>query len=281
MKAVREYIPFPRESSIHYEDVPRRGLDCDYHFHSEYEITYIARGRGQRLIGDHLGEFGPGDFVFIGAGLPHLYRNWENEDYYVKVIQFLPDCFGKGFFDLPECREIKRLLARSASGLEFAAKPKARAVELFLSIFEEQIPFRRLRAMLELLDVMAQKSASRQLASNCFDPSKTRHHIERMNRVLDYVRNHWNEDIRLADASKIAGMQSEAFSRFFRKKMGRTFQQYLIQWRLGQAASRLLDADASVSQIAFDCGFNNLSNFNRLFRVRYGKAPRQYRRELS
>ncbi len=281
MKPVLEKVKWGADVSFGVFEFRGQVFDCPYHFHPEIEITHVFAGTGQRLVGDSLEEFGSGDLVMHGAGLPHMYRNWDYSGAGSRYVQFLPDALGAGFFALPECRAIADLLKRAERGLRFS---EAVAEEGRLRLARLPVAGsgpRRLTALIELLELLATDGQARELASVGFAGTGRSRDTARLKRVLNYIDAHWDEPIRLADAAREAGMHPHALSRFFRQKLRKTFQEYVIEVRLGRVARGLLETGRPVSEIAFASGFNNLANFNRLFRARHGQSPREYRRRIG
>jgi AraC-like DNA-binding protein len=256
-------------------------FECPYHFHPELEITWILSSEGQRMAGDSWSNFAAGDLDFFGSGLPHLYRNWNPGNAHSRYIQFREDVFGRDLWGMPECSRIRRLMAEAGRGLCFRGKAARESQALMEKIYSARPGVLRIGLLLELLDRMARAGASRPLASEGYraEPVKERTG-KKMHELLHYVEDHWTEPMRLEDVAHRVKMHPRSLSRFFRRQMGTTFQDYVVEVRLGRAARRLIEDEGRVSEIAYASGFNNLSNFNRLFARRYRCCPRDYRRRL-
>jgi AraC-like DNA-binding protein len=252
-------------------------FDCPYHFHPEIEITWILAGEGQRLVGDRLQSFSPGDLVMHGEGLPHMYRNWAPGFAHSRYIQFRRDVFGRDFFQLAEFRSVDHLLNRASRGIAFSSGTARHAQQMLGSVFSRSPGPGRIAVFLELLAVLAADSGGKPLAGIDYngDPATS----ETARRILNYIEETWAGSVCLSEAARAAGLHPRSLSRFFRRRMGKTFQQYVGELRLGRAARELIESDRRISEIAFACGFNNLSNFNRLFLRRYGRNPGTYRHE--
>ena len=256
-------------------------FECPYHFHPELEITWILSSDGQRMAGDSWSNFAAGDLDFYGSGLPHLYRNWNPGHAHSRYIQFREDVFGRDLWTMPECSRIRKWMTEAGRGVSFHGRAAREAQALMEKIYSVRPGVLRIGMLLELLDRMARAGTGRPLASEGYraEPVKERTG-KKMYELLHYVEDHWTEPLRLEEAARRVMMHPRSLSRFFRREMGITFQDYVVEVRLGRAARRLIEDENRISEIAFACGFNNLSNFNRLFARRYRCCPRDYRRRL-
>lgn len=256
-------------------------FECPHHFHPEIEVTHIVSSRGERLVGDRFDTFAPGDLAMYGPGLPHYYKSWKSERAHSRVIQFLETALGPGFFDLNECRPIRQLIQESSRGLRFSEPIREKASSLLGRFFQPTSGALRISLLIELLDVLSSDKQREPIASHDFIAPKSTKQATRLEHVLNYIDRHWQENIRLSEIAKVAGLHPQSLSRYFRRHLGMTCQDYLIELRLSRAARELLEENRSISEVAFECGFNNLANFNRLFLARYSMAPRDYRRRQS
>ena len=145
------------------------------------------------------------------------------------------------------------------------------------TIYAESPGPNRIAAFVRCLAYLAEDADVQQLASTAALPGQNPEHVARLSRLLDYLGRHWQEPVSLASAAEVAGIHPQSLSRFMKQKLGSNFQNYMVRLRLGHAARHLLDTSMPIADIAFRCGFNNLANFNRHFRRRYGQSPRAYR----
>lgn len=262
-------------------DLP--AFDSPWHFHPEIELTLVLSGTGRRFVGDHIAPYGPGDLVLLGPQLPHFWHSETESDGQVQrskslVVQFLPDFLGVGFFDLPELDAMHHLFATASRGLRFSGKSRKRAATL-LERMATRSPQGQLLDLLETLDVLSRSPDAEVLASDGFAPALDMRTEERINRCQSYVFEHLSEPIQLEDVASHMGMSPSAFSRYFKKVMGKTFSRFVNELRVGRACRLLLETDQPIAAVAFDCGFNNLSNFNRRFRELQGVNPRAFRNQ--
>ncbi len=281
MKAILEQIVSPDNASFVFFDSSSPRFRCPYHYHPELELTLIRSGRGHRLVGDDLAAFEPGDLVLLGANLPHTYFHSPDFDEGLEgarslVVQFLPDLGGGLFSSAPECAGILRLFQRCARGLVPGKTARAKVLPRLLE-FEEASPLRRMTLLLEVLDLLARDRQARPLASAGFRPEFNRHQARRLERACEWITCHFREPVTLAQAARQAHLTPSAFSRFFRRATNRTFVHFLNELRVGHACRLLLDTDQPIATIAYESGFENLSNFNRRFRDLKHLTPREFR----
>lgn len=280
MRALFEAVPKSAGVSFGVFRFSGRAFKAPYHYHPEIEITLVLSGRGDLVVGDFLGHFQPGDMIIQGANLPHSYRSRPAGTAASCYAQFRHDAFGAGFWDRSEFRRIRGLLRRAEYGLRLSPKT-ARDLGPQLEALFDARGVERVTGLLELLDAAARDSAAQPLASaghTLARPSRTSAKIERILTAIDLS---WSEPLRLGDLARAVKMHPQSLSRFCRRQLRRSFREILGEKRLGEAARRLLESDDGVAETAFACGFNNLSNFNRLFRRTYGLSPTNYRRRAT
>jgi len=259
---------------------PRFGFT--WHVHPEIELTLIVRSRGRRFVGDSIEPYEEGDLVLLGPNLPHT---WDSDPrrkgpHEAVFCQFSESFLGPDFLRAPEMAAARRLLARSAQGLRFSGRTQ-KAVARRMDGMERLQGLARLAALLEVLHLLAGSRDVRPLSSREFAPSPRPADADRIDRVCRFLNERCTGRIRLAEAAAAAHLSVPAFSRFFRRRTGRTLVAYLNELRTGLACRELIETDRSISDIAFDSGFNNLSNFNRKFLELKGMNPREFRRQFQ
>jgi AraC-like DNA-binding protein len=274
------------------EDVPLSGVGSvavrefnlpafvhPWHRHPEVELTWIIEGEGLRHVGDSVEPFQAGDFCLVGANLPHAWLSAKNDGKVGRarslVVQIDPSRFGDVFWSLPEFARITRLLARAGRGLCFRKSLGERLAKKLAGV---QAPLPRLLAVLEILDELSRATGVRTLSLGAWTRDDRAKADPKLRRVLAHLGENAGEAISQAEVARRVGMSPAAFSRFFRRAVGKTFQSYLADLRLGVACRELIETDRRVSEIAYAAGFGNLSNFNRAFRRSRGIAPREFRR---
>lgn len=276
MKALRETISYPVHSSFKISRYTLPRFDMPYHYHSEYEMVYICRGKGVRYIGGSVQKFGEGDLVFLGPGLAHIWINQEDEDEVEGIVVQFPEKLLRPFTSLPEFREVKELLENSAYGLQIIGETKDKLVSLLKNSVSSN-GIRKINYLLEFLDLMTNKT-ERKIIDPWAQQEKDIHNDKRINDVQRLVRGFYNRNIGIPEAASLANMENSSFCRFFKQKTGKSFTKYLNETRVDRACSLLLENKLTISQLAFDCGFNNISNFYRQFGKITGKTPAEYKK---
>lgn len=255
-----------------------------WHFHPELELTHIVQSRGTRFVGDSIEEFEEGDLILIGSNLPHVWKNdtaYFQSNYSLRaesqVVQFLPDCFGKDFLNLKEMESIRRLFEKSKRGLRITGKTKEKVQKLMPQLLENTNGVQRIGLFLTILDLIAESEEVVFLSSEGFLDSYHRFDTETINRVYEFTLSQFNRRILIEEAAAIANMSVANFCRYFKNRTQKTYVQFLTEVRIGYACRMLIENKKSVQQIAFDCGFHNISNFNRSFRLLKHQNPMAYR----
>ena len=252
-----------------------------WHVHPEIELTLIVRSRGRRFVGDSIEPYEEGDLVLLGPNLPHT---WDSDPrrkgpHEAVFCQFSASFLGPEFLRAPEMAGARRLLDRAAQGLRFTGRVQ-KAVARRMDGMERLQGLARLAALLEVLHLLAGSRDARPLSSREFAPPARRADADRIDRVCRFLNERCTGRISLAEAAAAAHLSVPAFSRFFRRRTGRTLVAYLNELRTGLASRELIESDRPISDLAFDSGFNNLSNFNRKFLQLKGMSPREFRRQF-
>ena len=254
-----------------------------WHYHPEYELVLVTESEGKRFIGDDISDFRPGNLAFIGPNLPHLYRN--DSRYYRRssklkaksiVVHFLESSLGADMLQLPELANVRRLLERSARGLNITGQTNQIVAENLTMLVSLQ-GLARWMKLVEILHVLSTSDEYQFISRHAIE-GRHENDNERLTKVIEIVMRSFQQEIRLDNISRQVKMTPTAFSRYFKKRTRKTFSEFVAQIRLGHA-SKLLQADQlSVSEICYASGFNNLSNFNRQFRELYKMSPMQFRK---
>ncbi|WP_221390054.1 AraC family transcriptional regulator [Dyadobacter sp. NIV53] len=258
-------------------------FDPNWHFHPHYQLFTVLEGTGKRLIGDSIHTFGPGDTVFLGPDIPHLWRSdsaYFNSDSSLYthgvVLYFQEDFLGKDLLDKPEMLPIRQLLIDSKRGISYKGALQEHVCAELIALKNIE-GFQSILRLLTLLDRLAHEEGGTPIASygyvNTYKISET----ERMQKVHNYVLQHFSQDIRLGDVASLAGMSEAAFCRYFKARSNKTFIDFVNEIRIGHACKLLLEDQWTIAQIAYDSGFDSLSNFNRNFKRYIGHTPRDYK----
>jgi AraC-like DNA-binding protein len=256
-----------------------------WHYHPEFELTLITDGKGQRMVGDGICEYGPGDLALLGPNLPHSYRSWPAESKSSKlqqaiVIQFREDCFGDQFFRLQEMRSILQMFQRSASGLAFGGTRAGEKMGSPLRRILSLSPARRIVTFLSILVELAAENGARTISTERVQPLCRVEEQKRIDQICSYLNRQYEDEIDFKNLAEAVHMSQESLCRFFRRATGRTMTTYINQLRVGAAAQLLTTSDMSVLDVGFKVGFGNYSNFNRQFKRIKGSTPLSFRHEF-
>jgi AraC-like DNA-binding protein len=275
-------ISNPANSSFNTIKMDGANFPTPWHYHPEIEIVYMVESTGKKYVGSSITDFYPGDLCMIGSYLPHYYKSDENyfrNDPNLRarsmVIHFNLDFVGNHFWEKPESYNIKNLLERAKRGLQFSKNVGNAIFPKMKTMFElDGMP--KLLKFLEILDELAKSKEIEYLST---DPIQIRNEVDsdRIKKVLEHVSENFQNPIKLDDVAQLANMSESAFSRYFKKRTRKTFSNFLTEIRIEYACKLLQNDKMSISQIAFDSGFYNLSNFNRQFKVIKKITPLAYR----
>ena len=281
LKFHREIPPLTKGDSFLVFDRVKDSFDFPIHYHPEYEINFILDGKGvKRIVGDHIEEIDDVELVLVG---PNLYHGWElhnckNKKVHEITIQFHNDLFSDSLLSRRIMMPIKDMFNRSNHGILFSKK-------IANELADRLIRISKLDGMdyfLEIISILHDMANSRnqRLLSTYTVDYDTFEDDDKMKLIYEYIQKNFSGKITLDDVSDIASMSPVSFNRFIKKRTGKTFVNYLNDIRVGYAARWLVEKDLSISEIAFKSGFNNIANFNRIFKSIKNSTPSQYREEF-
>ena len=282
---MREITPLSASDCFYLADRHKSSFDFPIHSHPEFELNFIAGAAGvRRTVGDHSETIGDYDLVLIAS--PNLEHVWEQGECQSKdireiTIQFTSDVLPEPLLSKSQFHSIRRMLDRARCGLAFSGLTIMKVFGKIDELTHQRRGFHAVLSFLELLYDLSLADDSRTLSSSSFARIKTSNESRRVNKVQQYIASHYAEDVRLETLADLAGMTPVAFSRFFHQRTGRSLSEYIIEIRLGIAARMLIDTTKMVAEICYDCGFNTLSNFNRLFRKHKGCTPTAFRENFN
>lgn len=258
-----------------------------YHHHPEYELVYIKKGSGVRIVGDNISEFKKNDLVFLGSYLPHVWRcdsSHSNADGRFTgkgyVIQFLEEFLGKSFLLLPENSGLSTFFSKTFRGCRFFGKTKDKLIAIITSM-QAMNPTERLYALFSILEVLATTDEYQFICSPAFYVTNETSKSDPIHDVVEFILKNFKKDIKLKDVLEIANMSNTQFFLAFKKTYRMPFKSYLLKLRIGYACRLLADPIRNVSQVAYESGFENLSNFNRHFKSINECTPTAYRKKLE
>ncbi len=258
------------------------GFDYPVHCHPEYELTLIMGISGVRLVGDSTEHFNEFDLVLLG---PYIYHKWTGDEYEngklkkyrVITIQFSMELFEGPMFQKQRFLRIRSMLENSIRGIHFQGNILHQAIKKILSLTKET-GFANILQFFELMDMLSGNADIRYLASEGFTPATLKWDSNRIQEAYHYIiKNFADPTLKLKDVADLINMSESAFSHFFKKHTNKSFTEFITDVRIGNTCKLLLSTDDSISQIAYQSGFNNIANFNRLFKKYRGCTPADYR----
>ena len=252
-----------------------------WHYHPELELVTVVKSKGTRFIGDSIKKFQPKDVVLIGKNLPHM---WLNDPEYFQddsnliaeaiSIHFKEDFLGDIFLQLPEMKSIAELFKRAAQGIVF--KNISKDLRKAIIDLNEETDFNKTHQFIGVLHELAMHKEFKLLATSGYVVSLKLEEPKLSNQVIAYIFKNFNHDIDLQTVAELVNMNPSAFSRSFKRVHRKTFSKYVNEIRIGYACKLLMENELNVAAIAYESGFNNLSNFNRQFKIIKKMAPSAY-----
>lgn len=282
---LQEITPLEEHDFMYVADRHKAGYDYPLHRHDLFELNFVENSAGcERIVGDSVETLGEYDLVLITS--PNLEHQWAqgkctSRDIHEITIQFKIDFLHADIFSTNPFRSIQQMFVRAQRGLAF---PLAAIMTIYPRVIKISSIKEGFYALIELFNILHELSKfddARELSSSSFAQVKPNAESARVARVKDYISAHYIEDIRLEQMSKLANMSPTAFSRYFKLRTGKTLAEYIVDVRLGHATRMLIDTKEPVSQICYTCGFNTLTNFNRLFKKRKGCSPTEFREKYA
>ncbi len=258
-------------------------LDFPLHYHEEFEINLIINAKdAKRIIGDHIGEINNIELVLVGPNLPHCWKTHlcKSKKIIEITIQFHKDLFDDKFLRRNQLFFIKDMFEKAYQGILFSTETTL-LVEKRISALGNQKGFFSVLELMSILNILSISKDIQLLSNATFSNVSKSYNSRRVEKVIDYLNQNFSKSITLANVANISNMTEVSFSRFFKTNTGISFIDNLLEIRLGQASRLLIDTNLPISEIAFKCGFNNISNFNRLFKKKKNCTPKSFREDYS
>ncbi|AVI64520.1 AraC family transcriptional regulator [Shewanella sp. WE21] len=300
MKPLCEKVIPDENSSWRYFRYEWDHMDLNWHYHPEYEICLTLNSYGMRYVGDHIARYGDYDLVIIGPDMPHGWQSEANLGVSTDEISNVKDGTSNArvqevvyVAQIPavwlhqivneqrELASLHSLLTHAKRGVLFSEETARKAHSVFIEM-ETANPFRRYILLLELLALLQQDSQQELLSSTLFTHgSKLDFTVKKLDKVIEHIYDNYTQALSAQDLAKLAHMSTNHFHRFFKKRTEKTLTEFINQLRIAKACKLLLSNQSPISTISDQCGFNNLSNFNRRFIQFKGVTPSRFRQCFS
>lgn len=280
-RVIHEIPPLMGKDSLYVADRRKKEFTYPIHNHDVYELNFIEHAAGvRRIVGDSNEIIGDYDLVLITS--PDLEHVWEqntcnSEDIREVTIQFYFDIGENSFLSRNPFLSMRKMMQEARKGLCFPLEAIMHVYNDIDTLSSIKDRFYAYTQFMTILYELSKCNNARTLATSSYAKVEVESDSRRVLKVKNYINKNYTEEIRLATLADIAGMSSSAFSRFFKLHTGRTLSEYIIDMRLGYASRMLVDTSKSIAEISYSCGFNNLSNFNRIFKKKKNCSPSEFR----
>lgn len=277
----KSLIPENKAFSIKRIDEPH--FDPTFHAHPEFQLSYVIKGEGNRIVGNSLQPFHANDMVFIGPNLPHVWKNHlsyfkkdSQLDTSVIVIYFHNNFFSEEIYGKAEFYKLKNFFNKSNLGIEIKGETRTIIGEMMFELLHTE-GLESIILLLKILDTLVISTTCSYI--NEFDEAINykEAETERIHKVYDFVIKNFDKQIRLEQVAEIANMTSTSFSRYFKTRLNKSFSDFLKEIRVNYACKLLKDDSISIEMISYECGYPSITNFNKQFKSVIGLQPRQYR----
>ncbi len=284
MKPVlRKSIPEVESSFVVRKDTGLR-MKNSWHYHSECELLYIKRSCGIWFIGDYKGHFESGDVILLGSGIAH---SFVHENRYITdgecgqgealVTLFLPEIFGESFLNLPESKEIKKLFELSKRGLKMKGLSRSNIGVIMEEILQAE-KGRKLINLLTILQLITETKEYEILATEGYLGKTEKLNNDKLNLIIEYTYYNYQKQITIEEIASVVNMTIHSFCRFFKEKTKKTYIQFLMEVRIGQACKLLIEDDMHFAEVGYTCGYNSVSHFNHQFKIIKNTSPLEFKR---
>lgn len=262
-------------------------LDTKWHYHSEYELALINYPYGKRIAGNSITLFEEEDLVFYGPNLPHAWMHEPSESnisdmgltHHAVVVHFTADCLGERFFSIPEMVGVQSILEKSKRGIVLNGASKAN-IKAWMNQLVDHSSARRVILLLQILEEIALTEEYQLLSSAGYWDNLNDNDAVRMSGIYEYIIQHFTEEIALEEIAARAHISPSAFCRYFKARTKKTLKEFVNDLRINHACQLLEENRLSITQICFEAGYNNISNFNRRFKEIKGITPQQYKTNI-
>lgn len=269
--------------------ISRPFFSTEFHFHTECQMSYIVKSSGQKIIGDCIENFDTGELTFLGSDIPHVWHNNEAAGFLPDhkenkarsvALFFNPDKLTALLSNFFATNKIQQVLQTAKRGMKFYGKTKEQLKELLFNTAEEE-GVAKLISLLQIIDILCTTNEYVLLASAGYVNTYQTKDNDRIDKVFKYLFVNFSNEIKLEDIATLACMNKQAFCRFFKARTQKTVVEFINEIRVAHAIKLMSKEDASISSIAYKCGYNSISNFNKFFKNVTGKTPSSYRKNMT
>ncbi len=277
---ITEITPLSEKDCFYLVDRQKDSFTYPLHKHDEMELNFIENCKGaRRIVGDSIETLQNYDLVLLGGGLEHAWEQHEcrMEGVHEITVQFSVDLFGRTLLEKNQMSSLRKLFQNAQNGIAFNLSAIMRLYDRIHEITRTQPGFYRVLKLFEILYELSLQDSYHLLTSSAFAHVENVTESRRVKKVEAFIDSHYRDEVRLQTLADLASMTPTAFSRFFKLRTGKSISDYIIDVRLGHASRMLADSTHSIVEICYDCGFNNVSNFNRIFKKKKGCTPSAFR----
>ncbi|MCY3997810.1 MAG: AraC family transcriptional regulator [Flavobacteriaceae bacterium] len=258
-------------------------FETPWHYHPEYELILIMNSKGTRYMGDNISNFDNRELVLVGPNLPHFWKEFEtdcpfSEESFACVIHFTESFLGDKIFNCPEATRIKRLLDNSRFGTAFTIDERSPLINKIIDLIEHK-EFNRILGLLNVLDNLSKIKNIKKLSSEGFVNFFNKKNAKKINVTIEYAMTNFRNKICLKEVSELIHMSKSSFCRFFKKSTGKTYFDFIREIRIGYACKLILENNLNITQVGYECGYENISHFSRQFKKTKGIVPLDYRKQ--
>jgi AraC-like DNA-binding protein len=283
-KLLREITPLTQSDCFTIFSRVKSAFDFPLHYHEEFELNFIQNAKcARRVVGDHIEDIDDLEMVLVGSNLQHAWFTHQCKSKEIReiTIQFHKDLFDEKFLRRNQLSFIRILLEKSLRGISFSRETTQQLAPRIIDLNQKH----GFDSVLELMSILHDLSTSRNmriLSDSSFNNTEQyTYNSRRIEKTLEYMNQNFDKPVTLNEVARLANMSDAAFSRFFKQRTGNTFIDSLTEIRLGHASRMLIDTTQSIAEIAYHCGFNNISNFNRIFKKKKNCTPKDFRESFS
>ncbi len=280
---MREITPLTQNDCFTIFSREKKEFSFPLHYHDEFELNFIRHAGGaKRIVGDSIEVIDDLEMVLIGPNLYHAWFTYQCRSENIKevTIQWHKDLFDEKFLCRNQLNFIRAMFDRASRGISFSKETISALAPRLLALNEKS----GFDSVLELMSILHDLSTSRNmrtLSNAAFANEKLTYNSRRIEKAFQYMYHNYDKTVTLSEVAKLVNMTEVSFSRFIKKRTGNTFIDSLNEIRLGHASKKLIDTTHSIAEISYNCGFNNISNFNRIFKKKKGCTPKEFRESFT